>query len=109
MASLEVASLRPGNTILAEAKARDWQITLNEVERWDALLSYLTSLKSLTYIIACIEEAPSTGHKHIHAYTQFKNSIKLSIKKMLRSAYRKMFWYASTKCRLYKEGWKYHL
>lgn len=82
MASCEMASTLPGNTKQAEcAKARDWQLTLNEIEKWPNLKAYLESLKSLTFGIACQEEAPTTGHKHIHIYTQFKNTIKLSIKK----------------------------
>lgn len=83
MASDEMASLPPGNTKLAasDAKAKNWQLTLNEVKKYDQLKEYLTSLKSLTYLISCKEIAPSTGHEHIHIFCQFKNMIKLSIKK----------------------------
>lgn len=63
-------------------KARAFQLTLNEPECWDELLNYLESLKSLNYLIACLEEAPSTGHKHIHAYVQFTTPHALSIKKL---------------------------
>lgn len=77
-----MATAAPGNTMQAlSRKARDWQLTLNEVEKWEDLLTYLESLKSYTYGIACHEIAPTTGHKHIHFYTQFKTPIRLSIKK----------------------------
>lgn len=62
-------------------KARDWQLTLNEVEKWDDLLGYLEELKTLSYGIACHELAPSTSHEHIHVYTHFSNAIALSIRK----------------------------
>ncbi len=39
-------------------------------------------LKTLTYIISCKETAPTTGHKHIHIYTEFNKAIRLSIKKL---------------------------
>lgn len=59
-------------------KKRAWQFTLNEVDKWDKLRTYLESLKSLKYGIACKELAPSTGHPHIHAYCQFKNMFRPS-------------------------------
>ena len=54
---------------------------LNEVDRYDDLRNYLTGLKTNTYLISCKENAPTTGHQHIHIYVQFSNLIKLSIKK----------------------------
>ena len=69
-----------GNTKQPKPKARHWQLTLNDIERWDELKDYLESLKSLNYIIACQEEAPTTGHKHIHCYCQFTNALTLSLK-----------------------------
>lgn len=62
-------------------KARAFQLTLNEVEKWENLKNYLTSSKMLTYIIACEEIAPTTGHKHIHCYVHFNRAKALSIKK----------------------------
>lgn len=73
-----------GNTIqpmVKLPKARDWQLTLNEVDKYNDLKGYLTGLKSNNYYIACKEIAPTTGHEHIHIYVQFTNSISLSIKK----------------------------
>lgn len=39
--------------------------------------------KSLSYAIACLELAPSTGHQHIHIYIHFNNAIKLDPTKLL--------------------------
>ena len=59
-----------------------FQLTLNEVENFGEVRDYLLGLKQFQYIIACKEKAPSTGHEHIHIYVQFKDSIKLSLKKL---------------------------
>lgn len=61
---------------------RHFQITLNEIERWKDLQSYILKLKSYHWGIATKEVAPSTGHVHIHFYVQFNDSIKLSLKKL---------------------------
>lgn len=62
-------------------KAKCFQLTLNQPERYEELKSYITGLKLNNYFIACKEIAPSTGHEHIHIYAQFSNAIKLSLKK----------------------------
>ena len=62
-------------------KSKGFLITLNQVERWEKLYSYLKSLKNLNYIIAAKEIAPKTGHEHIHCYTQFLVPTSLSMKK----------------------------
>ena len=59
-----------------------FQVTLNEIEVFGEVRDYLIGLKQFQYIIACKEKAPSTGHEHIHIYVQFKDSIKLSLKKL---------------------------
>lgn len=59
-----------------------FQLTLNQVECFDELRAYLLGLKTLNYMIACKENAPTTGHVHIHVYAQFMNSIKLSMNKL---------------------------
>lgn len=76
MATDEMATHTLGNT-----KARACQLTLNEVDRYPKLKEYLTGLKTLNYLVSCKEIAPTTGHEHIHVYCQFKNAIKLSVKK----------------------------
>ncbi|AYP28810.1 MAG: replication-associated protein [Tirithivirus golfim] len=69
---------RVGNTSL---RARAFQFTLNEIDRWEELEDYLLSLKTCDYCIACKEKAPTTGHEHIHCYAHFSTSRNISIKK----------------------------
>lgn len=38
-------------------KRRDWQFTLNEVDRYVELRKYLMGLKSINYMISCKEKA----------------------------------------------------
>lgn len=63
-------------------KAKDYQITLNQIDKWEKVSAYILSLKGLSYLIAGKEKAPSTGHEHIHCYIQFKYSISLSLKRL---------------------------
>lgn len=56
---------------------RNFLFTLNQVERWDELRDYIKSFKSFQYGLASLEKAPTTGHKHIHFYVQFKQPVKL--------------------------------
>lgn len=51
-------------------------ITLNEPDHWTNVLDYLTN-KGPTFLIASLEEAPRTGHKHIHCYCQFPKQVQL--------------------------------
>jgi hypothetical protein len=62
-------------------KAKAFQFTLNEVERYEKLKNYLMGLKNLRYFIACKEIAPSTGHEHIHIYAQFSKQSDISYSK----------------------------
>ena len=62
-------------------KARNFQLTLNEVDNWDDLLGYLHTL-ACNYLLAGLERAPTTGHKHIHCYIQFPTPRALSMKKL---------------------------
>ena len=71
----------PGNTKPGSIRARHFQLTLNEIDKYNDLKTYLTTLKTNNYFISCEELAPTTGHKHIHIYAQFTQTIKLSIKK----------------------------
>ena len=59
--------------------SRNFQITLNEIEKFEDIKTYLMTLKCFNYGIACKEIAPSTGHEHIHIYAQFTRSIRLSL------------------------------
>ena len=76
----------PGNTkpakVCSAPRARHFQITLNQIEKYLHVKNYLMGLKNLNYFISCKEVAPSTGHEHIHIYVQFSDAQKLSIKKL---------------------------
>lgn len=76
MATVDMATHALGNT-----KARAFQLTTNQVDKYDIVKKYLTGLKTMDYMIACKEVAPTTGHEHIHIYVHFRNAIKLSLKK----------------------------
>lgn len=62
-------------------KSKHFQLTLNEIERYDKLKGYLTGLKTNNYFISCLEKAPTTGHEHIHIYAQFNQQVRLGITK----------------------------
>lgn len=78
---LKMATNENGYERLGNTKARRFQLTLNEVDKYEELTNYLTNLKSMTYMISCQEKAPTTGHEHIHIFVCFKTPIKLSLKK----------------------------
>lgn len=60
--------------------AKNFQVTVNN-EAIDVVLSYLRKLKP-NYLVACKEKAPSSGHVHYHAYAQYPNCRRLSLKKL---------------------------
>lgn len=60
---------------------RNIQFTLNEVDQWESLKAYVKSKPTFQYGIACLEEAPKTGHKHIHLYVQFSKPTRIDPKK----------------------------
>lgn len=93
MASEVLTTEVKGNTkpLTSEPKSRNFQITINQIDKYNDILSYLTNLKSLQYLISCKELAPSTEHEHIHIYIHFNKSIKLSIKKLLGAHLEKCF------------------
>lgn len=59
-----------------------FQLTLNEIQRFESLKEYLLQNANFAYGIAAQECAPSTGHLHIHCYVQFGRSVRLSLKKL---------------------------
>lgn len=61
--------------------AKNFQLTINAIDTFDDVLTYVRSL-SPNYLIACKEKAPTTGHVHYHVYIQFSNSRRLSLKKL---------------------------
>lgn len=67
------------------ASSTSFQLTMNQIEVFDDVKTYIESMKDFQYGIACEEIAPSTGHKHIHLYVQFGRSVRLSLKKICGS------------------------
>lgn len=80
MTSEVTTSEAPGNTKPVAFRARAFQFTLNEPEYYEDLKAELTRLKSLDYLIACREKAPTTGHEHVHVYAHFSSQYKLNQK-----------------------------
>lgn len=77
-----------GNTNPEAAfRARAFQFTLNEVEKYEALKNDLLALKTCDYFISCEEVAPTTGHKHIHIYVHFSQTYRISKKLMKHKAH----------------------
>lgn len=72
-------ALASGNTKPSALRARSYQLTLNDVSRYEDLMQYLTGSKMLDYLISCREVAPTTGHEHIHIYCHFSGTRMLKI------------------------------
>lgn len=84
MATEETTTEVAGNTKPATSyKARHFQLTINNLSTYEKVLEYLLNLKTLRYLIACKENAPTTGKEHIHIYANFNKPISLSKKKTL--------------------------
>ena len=62
--------------------SKAYLLNLNKPKHYEKVKNYLYGLESLNYFISTLEKAPETGHEHIHIYAQFKQSIKLSLKKL---------------------------
>lgn len=63
-------------------RARRFQLTINEVEKYDEVKAYLKSFNSFRYIISCKETAPETGHIHIHIYVCYTQLVYLYLNKV---------------------------
>lgn len=84
MATFQSGNVCDGNTkSVANMKARNYLLTLNDITIYEYLSDSLKTYKTLSYLLAYKEEAPTTGHKHIHIYIHFNNAIKLSPKKCM--------------------------
>lgn len=70
-----------GNT-KPSLRARAYQITINRCNAYEAIKEYILSLKCNDYFISCREIAPTTGHEHIHVYCHFRETTKISLKKL---------------------------
>lgn len=71
-----------GNTKPSAFRARSFQFTLNQVEKYETLKEMLTNLKSCDYFLSSHEIAPTTNHEHIHIYVHFSQPYKISQKIM---------------------------
>nr|WQA30140.1 MAG: rep protein [Cressdnaviricota sp.] len=60
----------------ASYKGTSFLITVNQTERWPEVKDVLYKYDP-TYIIACNEKAPTTGHEHIHCLVQYEKQTKL--------------------------------
>lgn len=60
----------------ARFRGNRFQLTLNQINKWEDLKRYIKK-KNLEYGIACHENAPSTGHNHIHVFLLYKRSVDL--------------------------------
>lgn len=66
-----------------QLRSRSFQVTLNEIEKYEELKDYLINHPKMNYFISCREYAPTTGHPHIHIYIQFTAPVILKYKKLL--------------------------
>lgn len=72
-----------GNTMTRAFYGRAFQLTINEPEKFEALRDEFLKLKTCDYMIAAKEQAPTTGHEHIHLYVHFNKPY--SINKKIQS------------------------
>ena len=63
------------NSLVFMSKARRFQITLNEPNKYEQVKKLLGDFR---YLISCKEKAPETGHEHIHIYVCYSSSKRLS-------------------------------
>lgn len=70
------------NCKVSTNQARRFQLTLNEIDKFEDIKKYLINHQKFRYIICCKEKAPTTGHEHIHIYVCFTKPVKLSMKKI---------------------------
>lgn len=83
MTSEVMTSQVPGNTkpeTCVNLKSRNFQFTLNQIDKYDKLKELISKLKTCIYYISCLEKAPTTGHEHIHMYCHFSNMYRVSKK-----------------------------
>lgn len=68
-----------GSTIQSRLRSRSFQLTCNNLESYEASVNELKKSKTLDYIIACRELAPTTGHVHYHIYAHHYDARLLNI------------------------------
>ena len=57
-------------------RARRFQFTLNEFEKYSTLVDAIKSKTNFKAMISCKETAPSTGHVHVHIYALFNQPVR---------------------------------
>lgn len=60
-------------------RARRFQFTLNDPTQYENLSQWLKLHGQTKYFISCRENAPSTGHEHIHVYVCFKEPVRIGV------------------------------
>lgn len=71
-----------GQTAKNPTRSTHFLLTLNEPERYDKLKEYLHTIEGLTYYVAAREEAPTTGHEHIHIFVQYSSAKRIGVTKL---------------------------
>lgn len=70
------------NNSAGKTKSRTFQLTLNQPEKLQELLTNMKTYKSLTYyMVSPMEVGKKTHHEHYHIYLYFRCPIKLNIQK----------------------------
>ena len=64
---------------------KHFQLTLNQIEYYESLKSYLINLSNFKYLISCKEISPTTQHEHIHIYVQYTRTRELNSDKCFNS------------------------
>lgn len=62
-------------------KAKNFLLTLFNIDSYADLSKYLHHFKSLNYLVSAKEKCPETGRIHIHTYVQFTGCIQLKAEK----------------------------
>lgn len=71
-----------GNTKTATFRSRAFHVVIHECDKFEDYKNDLIKLKSLTYMLAYKETAPTTGKEHIHVYLYFSGVYRYSQKLM---------------------------
>ena len=83
-----MTTVLPGNTSPGRTfRSRNFQLTLNETSKYEALSGEFKKLKTCAFMISCREIAPTTGHEHVHMYVHFTQPYTLSRKIMSYGAH----------------------
>ena len=58
---------------------RSFNITLNDLERFESLRETLLKKINFQYIVCAKEKAPTTGHEHMHIFVQYNKPVRFKI------------------------------